>query len=568
LGLAAVAGTFAIAEGPGSFTTYAGVSGPAALLMVSAGLSLIVAGLITSSNDRSGRTGDLAVLAGLVWFAPMLVGWEGGPPLIRSMAVLVAGFTFPIVFHLAVAWPSGRLRFPANRVMVSALYIESALAAVSLALIKDPFFDPRCWANCTVNSFLVRSAPSAARVIEVTDRWFTVAAALALVAICIWRIVTDTEPARRVLVPVAVPAAVFAIATAAHAIALQVMLIEDPVDPVFFWIFVVGCVSLVLLGAGLAWVVYRIRLHRKAVARIVTELGQVPTPGSLESALGTALGDPELRVAYWLAESHQYVNATGQRVPEPDADPGRTVTTLVRGDQRFAVVTHAAALSELNREIGAAVRLALVNEGLQAELLAQVAELQVSRARIIETGDAERRRLEMDLHDGAQQGLLSLSYQVRGALADAEAGSDAEAGRLLEEAVFEAHEALNELRELAHGIYPAILSEAGLASAVATYADEAPIPVDVRVSTNGRFPESVEMTAYLLVVGAVEHAASRSANHAVVSAVQEDVRLVLTVEDDGGSPISPPVALVDRIGAIGGSLKIGETKLIAELPCE
>jgi signal transduction histidine kinase len=315
-------------------------------------------------------------------------------------------------------------------------------------------------------------------------------------------------------------------------------------------------------------VVYRIRVHRKAVARIVTELGQAPTPGSLESALGTALGDPELRVAYWLAESHRYVNATGQAVPEPDAAPGRTVTTLVRGDQRFAVVTHAAALSELNREIGAAVRLALANEGLQAELLAQVAELQVSRARIIETGDAERRRLEMDLHDGAQQGLLSLSYQVRGALADAEARRDAETGRLLEEAVLEAQEALSELRELAHGIYPAILSEAGLASAVATYADEAPIPVEVRVSTNERFPEPVEMTAYLLVVGAVEHAASRGATHAVVSAVKEDVRLVLTVDDDGESPIAPPIALVDRIGAIGGSLRIGETRLIAELPCE
>jgi signal transduction histidine kinase len=450
--------------------------------------------------------------------------------------------------------------------MVTAFYVESALAALSLALVRDPFFDPRCWANCTVNSLLLRSSPPTARAIQVADRWFTVAAAMALVAICLWRLAKDTQPARRVLAPVAVPVMVFATATAAHAIALQ-FTIENPVDPRFFSIFVVGSGALILLGAGLTWVVYRIRLHRKAVARIVSELGEAPPPGSLESALGTALGDPDLRVAYWLAESHHYVDANGQRIPEPRAPPGRTVTTLVRDDQRFAVVTHAAALSELNREIGAAVRLALENERLQAELLAQVEELQVSRARIIETGDAERRRLEMDLHDGAQQGLLSLSYEVRGALADAEAHDDADTASLLEEAISEAQEALSELRELAHGIYPTILSEAGLASAISTYADEAPLPVEVEVPANGRFPEPVEMAAYLLVVGAVEHAATRGATNAVVSAVQDDLRLLLTVEDDGESPISPPIALVDRIGAIGGSLNIGATKLIAEFPC-
>jgi signal transduction histidine kinase len=223
----------------------------------------------------------------------------------------------------------------------------------------------------------------------------------------------------------------------------------------------------------------------------------------------------------------------------------------------------------MNRELGAAVRLALENERLQAELLAQVEELRLSRARIVETGDAERRRLERDLHDGAQQRLLSLSYEIRLARANAEAAGDGVAEALLTEAIGEAQAALGDLRDLAHGIYPAILSEAGLASALATYADDAPCPVDLRMAANGRLPAAVEMAAYVLVVGAVEDAAIHGATHAVVSAVQDDGRLVVTVEHDGPtSPISPSVALADRIGAIGGSLEVEPTRLRAELPCE
>ena len=505
----------------------------------------------------------------MTWFAPILVGWEGGPPLIRSIGMVLLGFTFPLVFHLAMAWPRGRLRSPVDRVMVCVVYLESALAALALALFRDPFFDPDCWANCTVNTFLVRSLPPTARTIEATDRWFTVAAAFALIAVCLWRMSTDSPPARQALIPVASPAIAFAGATAAHAIALQVRPIEDPLDQVFLSIFIFGSTALILLAAGLLWAVFRVRIHKKAVARIVTDLDEAPPPGSLQSALARALSDPDLSIAYWLPHSRRFVDATGHSVPEPAAIPGRTVTTLVRGDQRIAVVSHAAAFSDLTREIGAGVRLALENERLQAELLAQVEELRLSRVRVVETGDAERRRLERDLHDGAQQLLLSLSYEIRGARASAEAEGDEDPKVLLDEAIDDAQAALGELRDLAHGIYPAILSEAGLAPALASYVDDAPLPVDIRGLADGRLPSAVEMAAYLLVIGAVDLAVSRGATHVIVSADQDEARLVLTVEDDGdGRPIRPPAALADRIGALGGSLEIEPMKLRAEIKCE
>jgi signal transduction histidine kinase len=507
------------------------------------------------------------MLAGVVWFAPVWVGWDEGPPLVRSLGMLAAGFAFPLLLHLVHAYPSGRLRVAVARALVSAAYLEAALAAIGRALFRDPFFDPDCWANCTDNLFLLRSLPQLARAIEATDRWFTVAAAAALVALCAWRLLRDSGPARRALLPVVLPAILLAAAVVAHAIALQRRPLEDPSDPVFSAIFIIGCVAVLLLAAGLVWAAVRTRVQRRAVARIATSLGQAPLPGSLRAALAKAVGDPDLQIAYWLPDSQRHVDANGRPVAQPIAGPGRPVTTLVRDGRRIAVVSHTAALPDLERELGAAVRLALENERLQAEVLSRLDELRASRARIVETGDSERRRLERDLHDGAQQRLLALSYDLRLAHAQAHADGDHQTGSLLTQATDQAQAALDELRELAHGIYPAILTEAGLAPALASLADAAPLPVEVGDVAGGRYPAAVETAAYLLVAEALQDAAGRGASHAVVSVARDVGRLVVTVEDDGTDRTSPMVQLADRVGALEGRLTVEPTRLRAELSC-
>jgi signal transduction histidine kinase len=569
-GLVALAvglGALAVAQGPGRFTTYAGRSALAATLTVVAGLGLVVAGLITAFGRRAGRIGDLAVLAGLVWFAPVWAGWDKGPPLVRSLAMVAAGFTFPLLLHLALAYPSGRLHGAAARALVLVVYLEAAVAALGHALFRDPFFDPNCWANCTDNRFLLRSLPPLARGIEVADRWFTAAAAAVLVGLCAWRLLRDSGPARRALLPVALPAILFAATVVAHAVALQRRPLEDPSDPAFRTIFMVGCAAVILLAAGLVWAVVRTRVQRRAVARIATSVGQAPAPGSLQAALSQAIGDPELRIAYWLPDAQHYVDANGRPVAEPVTTPGRAITALVRDGHRVAVVSHTAAVPDLERELGAAVRLALENERLQAQALAQLDQLRASRVRIVQTGDSERRRLERDLHDGAQQRLLALSYDIRLARTNAEADDDAQTGSLLTQATDQAQAALEELRELAHGIYPAILAEAGLAPALASLADAAPLPVEIREAAQGRYPAAVEIAAYLLVAEALDDATDRGASHATVSVVRDAGRLVVTVEDDGTDRTSPMVQLADRVGALDGRLAVEPTRLRAELPC-
>jgi signal transduction histidine kinase len=566
--VAAGIGALVVAEGPAKATSYAGSSILAAVLIIAAGFALVGAGLAISFTRPEQHVGDLAILAGFVWFAPVWIGWQGGSPLVRSLGMVAAGFTFPLLVHVVLAHPSGRIGSKPARALVAGAYIEAGIAAFGLALVRDPYFDPGCWSNCTVNRFLLRSLPSLARAIQTADRWFVAVAAVGLAAICAWRLITESGQARRALSPVAGPAILFAGTVAAHPIALHWISPEDPASVVFASIFFAGSATVVLLAGGLALAAFRMRIQRRAVARTVASLGEAPAPGSLQSALAAALGDPALRIAYWLPGSERYVDASGKTVDEPAAAPGRAVTTLVRDDRPIAVVSHSAALAELEREIGPAVRLGLENERLQAETLAHMEELRASRTRIVETGDAERRRLERNLHDGAQQRLLALSYDIRLARSAAETGGDTHAETVLAEAVSQAQSALQELRQLAHGIFPAILAEAGLEPALETLADAAPLPVEIKESAEGRYPPPVEMAVYVLVAEALQDAAGRSATRAVVNTVREDSRLLVTVDDDGSPRTSPMVLVADRVGAVGGTLDVEPTRLQAVIPCE
>ena len=567
VGLVYGLGALAVARGPGEATTYAGQSELAAALAIVAGLGLVVAGVVTSLARRGGRIGDLAMLAGCLWFAPVWAGWKGGPPLVLSLGTLAAGFTFPLLIHLVLSFPSGALRSRGARALVVAAYLEAALSELGRALFRDPFFDLRCWDNCTENVFLVRSLPDVARAIHDVDVWFAVAAAGALAAACVRRLAAASGPARRARWPVLAGGIALAGATIAHSVALSRVAVEDPGDAAFQSVFVVGCAAVIAIALGLPWALVQARIQRRAVARVVADLGEAPAPGSLEPALARAIGDPELRIAYWLPGAQRYVDGHGEPVQEPAAASGRAVTRLVRDGRQVAVVTHTAAVAELEREIGAAIRLALENERLKAEVLAQLQDLRVSRTRIVESGDAERRRLERDLHDGAQQRLLALSYDLRLARAGVAADGEAELARMLDAAGDETAAALDELRELAHGIYPAILTAAGLAPALEALADEAPLPVELDELAPDRQPAAVETTAYLAVAEAIEDAARRGAPFLSVRVRCAEGRLTITANDEGRPRSGHLPHLADRVGALGGALELGDTTLRVEIPC-
>jgi signal transduction histidine kinase len=538
-------------------TTYAGASGLAGAADVLAGLSLLAAGLAALIARPRGSTALVATLAGAAWLAPDWVGWEGGGPLLRSVGMVVAPFLPPLLFHLVLAAPSGRAPSRSSRVTLIGLYAVAGAVSIGQALIRDPFLDRYCWSNCTDNVFLVRAEPDLARLIG--DIWLlsVVLGASAVVALGVWRLARETMVARRQLAPTLAAGAAVAAVEASYAVTLLGDSAESPDDTFFAALFLVRALAVSMLA-------------RSAVARLAADLGEAPPPGSLRETLAANLRDPTLEVAYPLSGSTRFVDGDGNPVPEPVAGQGRVLTPIVREGQPLAVVAHARSAvgeDELVRDIGAAARLAVENERLQAEVLARLHDLRASRARIVEVGDAERRQLERDLHDGAQQRLLALTYDLRLARAAAEAEGDGELSARLDNAVDETHATLEELRELAHGIYPAILAEAGLAPALWNLVDEAPIAVELVELTGERYPHAAEAAAYIMVDDAIAQAARREATHAVVRTRRDGTSLVVEVEDDGEEPTSVPMHLADRLGALGGRVERHAGVLRGEIPC-
>ena len=225
------------------------------------------------------------------------------------------------------------------------------------------------------------------------------------------------------------------------------------------------------------------------------------------------------------------MDSTGQEVELPPIGSGRTVTPVERDGERVAAIIHDASLTEdsgLVEAVGSAAALALENERLDAELRARLEDLRASRARLVEAGMAERRRLERDLHDGAQQRLVSLALSLR--LARNKVDSDpGGAVEVMDGAAHELELALEELRELARGIHPAVLSDRGLDAALRTLAARAPLPVDLTTSVNG-VPDAVESAAYFVVSEALTNVAKYAQASSAVVHVEQRARL----RDGGG----------------------------------
>jgi signal transduction histidine kinase len=555
----AVAVVLAVPE-DGVVTTYRAASPAAAVLDLGAGLGLVLAGLAVMRARPGSIVGPLAAGAGVTWFGLDWEGWEGGPDAVRALGMAVAPFTFALLAHLVIA-SAGPVR-GRRRAAVAALYAVAAVAGLVGVLVHDPFFDVGCARWCGPNPFAVLADPGLASALETAARVWTVAAGAALAAFCTTCLVRARPPARRLLRAVQLPGVLVGIAWAAAAAVLLVGPPDGPDVAVHRGAFMGCAAAAVALATGLG-VDLREAHRRRAV---VAGLAAGPAPGALREILAAAVGDPQLEIAYRLRAATRYVDAEGRPVDTARAAPGRAATPIVRDGRELAVILHDGAgpgAAELEREIGPAARLAIENECLGAEVRAQMRDLRASRERIVEAGDAERRRLERDLHDGAQQRLLALTYDLR--VASAAAGPAL--APLLDRAGAEAQRALEELRDLAHGIYPVVLAEAGLAAALATLADTAPIAVELDDVVAERLAPAVETAAYLTVAEVVAAAADDEATVARVSVRRAASDLAVRVEHDGAGAARRRLAVADRLGTLGARLESGPGHVRAVIPC-
>jgi signal transduction histidine kinase len=534
--------------------------GLAAALALLVGWSFIGTGLFAWWRRPANRTGALMTGVGFAWFATSLSASDDD--LVFTVGIALDGVFTAVLGHLLLAFPSGRLETRVERWLVAGIYASATLLQVPALLFEEPS-EPR-------NLLIVEGDQELSDVLDALQFALVLPLIVAGIAILARRSRETVGSQRAALEPVLWTGGASLVVFAAAQVA-------DASGSPQAWLEALTLVLLATVPFGFLVGLLRSRLAQgTAVSRLIGRLGSAPGEEELRAALAEALGDPSLALAYWLPGPERFVDADGGPL---ELRVG-TWTEVELGGRRIAAIVHDPALADepdLVHAAGAAAALALENQRLSAELRARIVELRTSRARLVEAADAERRRLERNLHDGAQARLVALALKLRLTRSRVEDGS--EAATMLDESSGELQASLAELRELARGIHPTVLTDRGLEAAIRALAVRAPVPVHVLCDLAAPLPPAVESAVYYVVAEALANVGKYAqAEHASVTVEAADGVVTAEIADDGRGGADAAAGsglrgLEDRVGALDGRLQVhsppGEgTRLRAEIPLE
>ena len=517
------------------------------------GLTFIGAGIVALDRRPGNRLGVLMVVAGFSWY---FGNWSNIDIAVVSQLCYILGQGIKcLLVWIVLAYPTGHLAGWLDRLAVAAALVFAIGWETARVLV---WVRPAA-CDCGGGARQFLPSPAAFALVEETGPYLTVVAVLLAVASLARRWLGATPTDRRELWPMWTNAGLIALSFLAASVA------ELTSQKLAAFIFDVRTILItavpVIFLVGLL-TSYR---ARSSVGNLVLELRKPTAPAGLAALLAATVGDPSLRIRY-AGDSGQWVDEQGRCSPAPTADPTthRAVTVLERDGTAYAALMHRDDVNaELISGVATAAGMAIENERLHTQVQAQLAEVERSRARIVAAGDDERRRVERNLHDGAQQRLVTLSLALSRAGRQVAAGDPA-AGRTMAAASKELRQAISELRDLARGIHPAVLTEAGLAAAVRSAGGRCSIPVTVDIPDD-RFPETLETTAFYVISEALTNVVKHSgATVATVRATVRASRLTIEVIDNGcgiagingtvdGSGLS---GMRDRVATARGDLQI------------
>ena len=548
----------------------------------------------------------LHTIVGLVFASCAAVAWSIGPspvparlmvafavswiPLTFFRVVEDVGWLWPLLYGVHLWWavivglivlvyPTGRLRDTGGRWIAGIAVVSSLVFFLGVVLLSDGRLmsngdDPIC--DCAPNPYQIAEAPGLYAVIDSGYRVIGAILVLVIAGRLLVGWVRGSVPARAVafLMPVALVAwsiciaavaATYAASTTADYVLLTVSLVATASIPVSF-------------VAGVS----HTRNMRARVADLMRITREGADRGLWAESLARTLRDASVRVYWWDEERGRYADAAGTAIDPSPADlrGSRSILPVASPlGAPIALISHDRVLTDNMRlldGVSSALRLSVDNGRLRSEIERTLEQVRQSRTRIVEAGIEARRRIERDLHDGAQQNLVSLGMQLRLAANEARDRGDESLGVELDGTIGMLNQALKELRELAHGIHPSLLSSGGLSLAVPELAGRCPVPVELDVQAEGRLPEVIESTAYFVLAEALANVAKHSgATRAWVRARVAHGELELVVRDNGvgGAALegSGMVGLADRVDAVGGRLTIDSpagagTTITARIP--
>jgi signal transduction histidine kinase len=511
------------------------------------------------------------IAVGFAWFAAGLTRVEVS--LVASVGSALSGLWEALVIYLLLAFPHGRLKSRLDRVLVGVTYFNTILLQLVGLLFAETI------STGEANAFVLWPSERATELMAILSQALMVAIVGTVLGVFAERWQGASPPLRRALAPVYITGALtmllFALTILVSRVSGASLPAQADIGRVLFSLSLVALAAVPL--AFLAGLV-RARIARLTVGELLVELRQSRAPGALREALARVLHDPSLEIAYWLPEPGIYVDVNGRPATMPTGREERVVTVLEQDGSRIAALIHDVSLRDEPELVSAACTaagIALENERLQADLRARLEELRSSRRRVIEAADAERQRLERNLHDGAQQRLATLSLAL--AMLEELLGTDPGTRELLQQAQSNLAESLDELRELGQGIHPAILTDHGLAIALESLAKRSSVPIRLEVELDERLPERIEVAAYYLITECLANIAKYAqASSAGVVVSRDGGEVVIEVADDGVGGASRDRGsglrgLADRVESLGGTLHLSSpvgrgTMVRAEIP--
>jgi signal transduction histidine kinase len=517
-------------------------------------------GLVAWQRRPDNHSGRLMTATGFAFLAsPLLLQFES--PLLRTTGLVLRNvWLLFLVVILLTFLSGGRLRTRMDRVLVGAVAVF-LLFVTPLSLM---------FAAVEGNLLLVRPDAKIASAVDTVYRALDLPISVVVAGVVAARWLKASRPGRRALLP-SVAGSVWLLFFMG---VLAVGLVGLRLPQAVFWIL---AFSVVVVPVAFLTGLLRSRLARGGLVELLRGM-RAMQPAELRSALARALGDSALVIAYPTAARSTFVDADGRSVTLPTGGD-RSVARVKRDGEVVAALIYDRSLDddpELVEAVGGAAAIALENQQLHADAENRLAEVRASRERVISAGDAERRRIERNLHDGAQQRLVTLALQL--SLIERRIHDDpSDVERLVTSARDELAQSLEELRELARGIHPAALDQ-GLDVALEALARRSEVPTTVLYEPGPALAEPVAFAAYFVASEALANVVKYAdAASATVGLLRTQTGVVIEVADDGVGGADPARGsglrgLADRVEALDGSLRVSSppgagTVITAELPC-